>query len=345
MKSIPKYSVLLFLLLLIVSCGKDEKVEPVQNDPITVSVSEVVDIRTETIIEVPAVLKAKRSALLSFLQGGYLQSAPFGMGDVVDKGDTLAYLDTRALEAAYKQAVAGLAKANRDFQRLDKLRSDGSVSSADYDNAGTALGVAEAAFDAAEFALDHGFIIAPFSGKIAARLYEPGQNIPPGAPVYQIVDAANLEVTAGIAAKFIGLIGTGNKVEIALPYSDKPTAQGEVTGISSAGNLFQGTIPVNIECRNPGRLIPGMSVNLKIHAGEKIKKLIIPAQALRVTSEGETFCYKYRPDAGDVVKTPLTAGTPLTEGIEVLSGLSAGDLVVVSGVEKIRDGDRVKVIH
>lgn len=337
-----KYYSLLSLLTLAVLLSCAQKTPETKSpQPETVAVEPVRLMPVSTVIEVPATLEAKNSALLSFLQGGYLQTAAYDIGDKVQKGDTLASLDTRALEADFMRAQAGLEKARRDFQRAQNLLDGESIAKSSYDDAKTGMQLAEAAFQAASFAYEHGRILAPFSGKIAARLYEPGQIIPPGTPVYQIVDARQLKMTVGIAAKFASLVDEYAQAYITLPNSDMIPMPAKITGLPAAGNLLEGIVPVKIECPNPNHWLPGITVRVKIVTQARTEKLMIPAKALRVTSEGETFCYRYRPDTQDVVKTPVQAGSPNEQGIEIFSGLKSGDQVVTEGVERVRDGEVV----
>ena len=339
-----KYYSLLFLLALtiLVSCAqKTPETKP--PEPEIVGVERVRLMPVSTVIEVPGTLEARHSAMLAFLQGGYLQTAAYDLGDPVQKSDTLASLDTRALEADFMLAQAGLEKARRDFQRAQNLLDGESIAQSAYDDARTGLQSAEAVYQTASFALEHGHIIAPFSGKIAARLFEPGQIIPPGTPVYQLVDARKLKMTVGVAAKYVSLVDKYAQAYITLPNSDMIPMPAKITGLPAAGNLLDGVVPVKIECANPHGWLPGITVWVEIRTQSRSEKLMIPAKALRVTSEGETFCYRYRPDSQDVVKTPVQAGSPSEQGIEIFSGLANGDLVVTEGVERVRDGDKVTV--
>jgi len=330
----------LIIPLILLSCAQKTP-ETKSPKPEIVGVEQVRSMPVSTIIEVPGTLEARHSALLSFLQGGYLRSAAYDIGGTVQKGDTLASLDTRALEAAHSQALAGLEKARRDLQRAQNLLEGESIAQSTYDDAKTGLQSAEAVYQAAAFALEHGHILAPFSGKIAARLFEPGQIIPPGIPVYQLVNARQLKLTVGVAAKYVSLVDEHAQAYITLPNSDMIPMPAKITGLPAAGNLLEGVVPVKIECPNPHNWLPGVSVRVKIVTQARTEKLIIPPAALRVTSEGETFCYRYRPDSQDVVKTPVQAGSPSEQGIEIFSGLASGDLVVTEGVERVRDGDKV----
>ncbi len=330
-------------ILLFACVGKND--ENMSDDLLNVRVSQVRLVEAPHIIRTTAVLEAIRSVSLSFLQWGYLESASYDLGDFVNKGDTLASLDLRPLQAEYKRAVASLAKARRDFERLKSLNSTETVSQSKLDDAETVLGMAEAAFESAEFALEHGQIIAPFSGYIAGKFYQPEQNIAPGQPVYNLIDRDSLKIIAGIASEKVRFLQVGDKVKITPSAANDASVIGKVTGLPAAGNLYQGTMPLKIELRNPGDWLPGMSVEIEIITTSKATKIVIPAQAVCITSEGEAYCYKYRPKMGDVVKIPLEVGLPvLDSGLEVLAGINPGEFVVIEGIEKVRDGDKVNVL-
>ena len=286
-------------------------------------------------------LKSKRSTTLAFLQGGHLDEAAYDMGDFANKGDTLAKLDVRALQADFDRAQAGMEKAERDFQRAKELSKNEAIPYETLQNAETGLKSAEAILSAAKFALDHGYIIAPFSGKITGRYLEPGVIAPPGVPVYGLVDLKYLKASVGISESQIHMISNGDKAEISLMVSQEIITAGKVTALPSSVDPAAGIFPVTIECRNPGNWFPGMAVKTKITSSMVKHQLMIPAEGVLVSSEGEAYCYKYRSEKGDVIKTDISLGELSDDKIELLSGLSEGDRIVVKGVNKIRDGEKV----
>ena len=335
-------AILIISIVMISGCSKkDEKVSPQEKAPVKVVLDTIKVQDFYPHVQSVGIIESKHSTVLAFLQGGYLLFAGYDMGDYVNKGDTLAALDIRALQADLDRAEAALSKAKRDYVRAKELCESEVVPNETLENAETGLKSAEAMYSAAQFALDHGHIVAPFSGNITDRFMEPGVIVPPGAPVYGLVDLKYLETSAGISESMINLIKTGDKAKISLMAGSESKVMGKVTATPSAGDPTAGILPVKIEFRNPGDWYPGMAVRVDIASGILEKRTMIPAEGVLVSSEGEAYCYKYRPETGEVVKTDIQLGQPYGNMIELISGLNPGDRIVVKGVNKIRDGEKV----
>ena len=329
--------------LLNLNCGNDNNIEPPAPKPAQITIGKVEILHLTRQIEAPAALQAKHRAVLSFLQGGYVKSAGCQMGDDVQKGDILAALDNRALQAEFARAQAAYDKAQRDYDRTQALHKSGSLPVEKFNDAETGLALAEAALNAAQFALDHGIITAPFDGSITERFIEAGQIVPPGAPVYQLVNADTLQMTVGLPERYIATIRIGDPAEIALLIQPERKIPGEVTALPSSGDFYKGIMPVEVECVNSHGWLPGMAVKVKIFAGEPEAILTIPPEAVKITSDGEACCYRFRPHKGDVIKTTIYLGKPVEDKLEILSGIEQGALVVCGGIDRVRDGDLVTV--
>ncbi|NQS97823.1 MAG: efflux RND transporter periplasmic adaptor subunit [candidate division Zixibacteria bacterium] len=331
--------------ILIAGCGSEDNIEPPPPEPAKITVGKVEIQNLTRKIEAPAAIQAKHRAALSFLQGGYVESADYQMGDEVHKGDTLATLDNRALQAEFDRAQAACFKAKRDCDRAKSLHQSGSLPMEKFNDAQTGLALAEAALNAAQFALDHGIITAPFDGSVTERFIEAGQIVPPGAPVYQLVNADTLQMTVGVPERYIAAIRIGDPAEIALLTQPERIIPGEVTALPSSGDFYKGIMPVEVECVNSPGWLPGMAVKVKIFAGEPEAILTIPPEAVKITSDGEASCYRFRPHKGDVIKTTIYLGKPVEDKLEILSGIEKGALVVCGGIDRVRDGDLVTVVN
>ncbi len=328
---------------LIAACGGGNNPQPPPSELVKVTVRPVESRAVKVNISAASTLKATREAALSFLQGGYVETAGYEMGDRVEAGDTLAALDAAALKANLKKAESALQKARRDYAKALRLQGAEVVPTGTLEDAETARSLAEADYNAAEFALQHGYITAPFSGSVAARFIEPGQIVGPGTPVYKLVQIDRLEITLGIAQRETKALRLGDRAEISLFDGDGTIVRGKVTALPSSGEMTLGLLPVKLEFANPGGWLPGMAVKAVITAGAPRRILAISADAVRVASDGQAYYYRFRPETGDVVKVPLQLGKPSGGYIELISGAGEGDLAVCGGVDRVRDGDNVTV--
>ena len=332
------------VLILSNGCQKSEEEISASSEAINVTLGQVELREINRQFQAAATLEAKHQATLAFLQGGYVQSADYQMGDYAAKGDTLAALDTRALQADYIQAEAIWGKAEIDYRRAQELYKTSSIPLEKLDEAETRLAMTEAAMKAASFALEHGYITAPFNGVIVERYIEAGQIAAPGQPVYHLLQHDMLKMTVGIAERFISYISEGDVAEIRLIADSSEVAWGKVTALPPAAEAYKGVMPVRVECLNPGDWRPWMAVRVILHSSVPQRILTIPAEAVRVTSEDQAYCYRYRAQTEDVVKTILYLGAPVGGRLEVISGIDQGSMVVCGGIGKVRDGDSVVVI-
>lgn len=344
MKTKSLLTLVLLISIILSGCNKAPETAAVKA-PVKVTLSEIKEVSLTKEIASSALLEAHKSVILSFLQGGYLLNADYDMGDIVNKGDTLASLDTEALKADFLRAEAGLEKAERDYKRALQLFRSEVIPEYQYKDAETGMKTAEAVYQAAKFVLEHGYITAPFSGRITERLAEAGQIAGPGTPIYHLVDDRILELTLGISERDIGLIKKGDSVFINLIAKPSETAKGKITGRPSAGLMTKGVIPVKAQCANPGGWLPGMAVKAVIKAGKADTVTAIPAESVQVSSDGQAYCFRYQAETGQAVKTMIDIGGVIDGLVIVEDGIGIGELVVLQGINRMRDGGQVEVVN
>lgn len=260
-------------------------------------------------------------------------------GDQVQRGQILARLDARDVLARREQALAGraaseaaLLEARNHANRIRGLYADSAAPRAQLDQAEAALARAEAGkrqADAAEQEVlvmgDDATIRAPFAGTITRRLLDPGAFAAPGQPLLAIEDAAMLRLAVTAPPTMAGRVRRGQRLSGTI--ENRPI-EAVVEGVvpASVGSL----VTVNAVIRNDRReWFPGSVATLHLPLGER-RTVLVPRAA--VVQEGDLTGIRVRRGSGSELRW-VRLGPGLGERVEVVSGLAAGDSILVPGGE------------
>lgn len=189
-------------------------------------------------------------------------------------------------------------------------------------------------------------IEAPFDGVVSRRRVDPGDAAIPGQPAFQVADTANIWITALIDDIDVAKVREGQSVQIMLPSYLGRSLAGTVTHINATAtprtDLGTGgkVVRTRIELtEGAGPLRPGMEVDVSAQSVIARGVLLIPADAV---IEDESGRFVLRVEGERVRRTEVVIGANNYVRAQVLSGLSAGDEVVVDGKDTVADGDRVR---
>ena len=240
-----------------------------------------------------------------------------------------------------------MAKLSLDRQR--DLRASGAVSQSDYDSAESEFRQAAAAVDDARAHIARKTITAPFDGLIGIRQVDLGQYLDVGAPIVPLQSTDPIYVNFSLPQENLGQIAVGKKLRVKANGIAGNQFEGEITAIDSRFDestrniVIQGTVG-NAE----NRLRPGMFVNVEVLQPEQ-DAVSIPATSISYAPYGDSVFIvkdKQGPDGKpgkealqQFVKTGATRG----DQVSIISGVKAGDVVVSSGVFKLRSGIAVQV--
>ncbi|MGD9496029.1 MAG: efflux RND transporter periplasmic adaptor subunit [Armatimonadota bacterium] len=187
---------------------------------------------------------------------------------------------------------------------------------------------------------------APFDGVVSRRYIDPGDPALPGQPAFQVADTTEVWVTALIDDIDVAKVHEGQPVRIALPSYLGRFIPGRIAQIAATATprteMGTGGRVVRTRIELPegrGPLRPGMEVDVTAEAVVARGVLLIPADAVM---EDESGRWVYRVEDGRIRRTPVEVGANNYVQSQIISGLSAGDVVVVNGKETVGDGDRVR---
>ena len=292
------------------------------------------------------IVHANTTVDVAFEVAGKVANVGPDEGQSVRAGETIASLDPAAYRLTVEQTTAGADRAARDRDRNRPLLAAGSISPADMDHLETAARETAAAADLAKKRLADTRLTAPLSGIIARRSIEVGATVAPGQPAYTIVALDPMRVRVGVPESDIGRISEGNAATVRIPALDT-SFTGRVTLIGVAADPQTRSYTVEVSVPNPARrLRDGMVAEGTITTKATTSAIVVPASAVAhdPTVSGSTIVYVVDRDAARVHARRVVTGAARGDSIEIASGLTETDRVVVAGQQRLREGAAVKLL-
>jgi HlyD family secretion protein len=239
-----------------------------------------------------------------------------------------------ALEAQAVQADLNLALAENPVEQVD------------FDMADLGIRQAEAAVEQARLQVDYATVRAPFDGIVSELYIVPGSMVGPTVPVASVI-SAELEVPADVAEDQIAQISPGQNAALAISAYPGQSFPALVTSVSPAADANTHTFVVKVTPASGEQdagttLRSGMYANVSILANERSQVLLIPRRALTQVDGQDTV---YVVVEGRAEPRSVAVGLSDQDRIEITSGLSAGEQVVVAGMSNLTSGAPVKVVE
>lgn len=265
----------------------------------------------------------------------------FREGQQVRQGDVLVEFDSEQVRASLAEAQAALDESRSQFKRSRELFTTKALSESQLDQIQATLGANEARVAGARSQLNDTIIRAPFAGRVGLRQVSLGGFVSPGTVITTLDDTSIIKVDFSVPEVFLSNVSEGLNIQAGT--SAYPGAQfvGRVLSIDNRLDPVSRAIMVRAEIVNrDGRLKPGMFMTVKM-ARPEAPALLIPEQAL-VPEGGRKFVFVVREDKA--VKVEVQIGRRRPGQVEILDGLVAGDMVIVEGTQKARDGGPVRAL-
>ncbi|MGE5256191.1 MAG: efflux RND transporter periplasmic adaptor subunit [Hyphomicrobiales bacterium] len=284
------------------------------------------------------------------LTGKVVQIA-FTPGTMVKAGDLLVKQDTSSEEAQLRSAEAAAALAKLNVERLGKLLVERTIAQSQFDNAEATYKQAIAQADNIRASIAKKTIRAPFSGRLGIRLVNLGQVLNEGEAIVSLQSLDPIYVDFSLPQQQLPKLQTGFAVRVTTDALPGEVVKGNITAINPQVDAATRNIRIQATVANPQEhLRPGMYVNVAVVLPEREKVLAIPATAVLYAPYSDSvFIVEDNPDpaSGGTVKVVRQQFTQLGEKhgdfVAVRSGLKEGDVVVSTGVFKLRNGQTVSV--
>ncbi|MDR0640209.1 MAG: efflux RND transporter periplasmic adaptor subunit [Holosporales bacterium] len=293
------------------------------------------------------VLKANAEVVIkSELQTGKIIEIAFDEGAEVTKGQVLIKFEEGYYKSERDKAEADYMLRKCEFERVEKLFKQKVGAQKTYDEALAAMKSAKAQLDTASFQLSKTVIKAPFDGTIGIMKgsVSPGNIIQQQADLVYLVDNSVVKVEFMVPVKYIEDIAVGQNVEITVDAFGDRVFTGVVDAIDSEVDVRNHSIMVRAVIQNKsGALKHGMFASVKLVTGEKSNVVLVDEDAL--DREGSIEFVWVIDDKGRAYRKRVLSGAKDTNGVEILAGLKAGEIVVVTGQLKLTDGAKAKILN
>jgi len=288
--------------------------------------------------EVVGTVRAKLQATLEAKLSGRIASLPVNLGDHVEAGDLVARLDTAESQARLEQAEASLQQAMQDWKRISTLFEQQAATRAEYDGAQSRYLQAKAVAAEAKAMESYARVVAPFDGVVTKKWADVGDLAAPGKPLISMEDPSALQLEAAVPLAIADHVQRGMTLSVRVDgMSD--ALSGLVSEIAPGADPLTRTLQVKIDLLPQVGLKAGQFARLLVPIGEN-DTLRIPAAAVVQRGQMEIVFVLAGPHAQlRLVKTGKRSG----DETEILSGLDAGDVVVVAGADQLTDGQAVDV--
>jgi membrane fusion protein (multidrug efflux system) len=285
-------------------------------------------------------LQAESSVLVRSEVPGIIESVELTEGAEVAKGDVLFRLRDREEAARLREAEAEFALAREDYERTAALESRNAAAAAQVDRVRANLEMARARADLRRVELDRKQILAPFAGRVGARLVSPGARIKADDGLVRLDAMDPLALVFTIPEGVLPLARIGAEFELEVAAFPERRWPGEIRFIAPNVDSASRRILIKGRVPNPDRtLLPGMFARVRATLGER-DALLLPEEALVADAAG---AFVWRIGADDKAeRVTIEIGTREPGRVEVRAGLAAGDRVVVAGTHKVRAGSAVK---
>lgn len=291
-------------------------------------------------------VRLRRETPLAFVEAGRIASLGVREGDEVVAGARLAVLDRVAIDSAVAAAEAERSRAAAELQRQQRLKEKGWVAQARVDAAAASARAAEAEVAARRFAQQFAEIRAPSAGIILQRLAEPGETLAAGTPVLVLGERRYGHVLrVGVSAADVSGLAVGQVADILFRDGAAAGMRGTVIEIAARADQRTGTFQVEFALPEGAQLRSGMIAEARWRAvGGFADPLRVPATALFSARAGEGFVWRFDPSSGRVTAALVALGPTDDRGTVIRSGIAAGDRIVVAGVDRLIEGQRVKAV-
>ncbi len=270
-------------------------------------------------------------------------------GQKVSKGQLLASIDDGGLSSQLAQLRTQEALAKTTFERQKRLWEQNIGSEIQYLQAKTQYESQQSAIKQLESQVGKSSIRAPFSGIVDDVIKDQGTVVSPGpgSEVFRIVNLSNMYVEVEVPESHLANVTAGKSVEVYFPVLGN-TVQ---TKIRQTGNFINpGNRSFSVEIPVPnkdGKVKPNLTAVAKINDYTNNEAILIPQSVVSENATGEQYVYLTKENGSDnemiSKKSIIELGKTQGDFVEVLSGLSAGENIIVEGARSVRDNQLVKV--
>lgn len=335
-----------WLLLSLSACrsssDKQQTATPPAEATIPVVVSRVKDSQENSPLVLSGSAEAETTVNLGFMVSGKLNRVPIQEGQPIRAGQLIASIEPTDYQLGVTIANANVARVQDEYNRLAILKERGSVTPSDYEKVVTGLEEVKARQQLAEKNLNETKLYSPITGIVARKGANPGEIVPQGQPLFQIADLQPIKIRVSVPESEVGLLRLGQSAQITIPALNQ-TLTGKISLIGAVADPTTRAYSVKIDLPNPTLQIrPGMIADATLPSTHPKKVLMLPGNAVLRDDDQSTYVYVADPEKKQAFRRKVTVGQVFASDIEITSGLTANDLVITGGQQKLQDGSSIQ---
>jgi len=337
------------------ACGGGEKAgDAAAPAPVNASVAKAESRELPQRIELSGTVEAGKSAMVSSRVMAAVVAVPVKEGDLVARGQLLVEIDPQTAKGqesqargALAQAKAGFALAERNWQRFQALQKSGSASELEadmarmqYEQAKGAVEQATGAVEAASSVARESRVVAPFAGRVARKMVDPGDLAAPGRPLVVVESTAGRRLVLSVpeSVAVASKLKTGALLPVSLDAMPGATLTGRVVEMSAGADPASHSFTARVEIE--GAQVPtGVTGRASVETGRRTA-VVVPASS--VLAQGGMSLVVVKDEKGKARTRAVTLGSRDGDVVEVLSGLKGGEDVLVGLSPAPADGAEVR---
>jgi membrane fusion protein (multidrug efflux system) len=311
----------------------------------TITTSPVASDSWETALTAVGSLNAVQGVIVSAELAGKVANISFEAGTTVKKGDILLRQDTSSEEAQLPGALSQVNLNRANQKRADKLFADGIISQSDHDTAVSNTAQAQAQADNIRATIAKKTVRAPFGGRLGIRQANLGQILREGDPIVTLQALDPIFADFSLPQQQLAQVQIGQTVRVTSDAMPGETIQGRISAISPQVDADTRNIKVEATLSNRGeKLRPGMYANIAIGLPVRQKVLSIPSTAVLYAPYRDSVFVVDAGKTGKVLRQQFVRlGATRGDFVAVTDGLKEGEIVVSTGVFKLRNGQAVVI--
>jgi membrane fusion protein (multidrug efflux system) len=324
---------------------------PMVMPPTTVSSVTVQEDDWAPMLSAVGSISPVQGAIVAAELGGVVSDIKFENGGSAKKGDVLMRLDTSSEEALLRSAEAEADLARTDLERTRGLASQKVISKSEFDAADSKFRRLTAVVDQMRSNIRKKTIVAPFDGQLGIRQVNVGQMINPGQQVVPLTSLDPVFADFALPQQYIGQLIPGLEVQVTTDALPGRVFNGKLTAINSMVDSSTRNISLQATLESPDHALrPGMFAKAEVTLPEKHKTLVVPGSAISYAPFGDSvFVIDKKKDEktgkeSQVIRQQFVrVGEARGDFVAITQGLKAGDMIVSTGVFKLRNGMTVTI--
>lgn len=327
-------------VILLASCGGEKKTDEAkvaQQEQLTKVKIETVSVQdVDQIGEFTATVEAQVKNNIAPQTPFRIKKIYVEVGDHVKEGQLLAKMDATNLQ----QARIQLNNQETEFKRVDELYKVGGTSKSSWDAQYTALEVARTAY---HNLVENTQLMSPIGGIITARNYDSGDMYNGGTPIFTVEKIRPVKLMVNVSESLFTKVKKGHEVDVRFDVYGEEVFKGKVSLVYPTIDPSTRTFPVEIMIQNNDeRVRPGMFARVTMTFGS-LRRVVAPDRAIvKQAGAGNRYIYVYHED-GKVSYHKVEIGRRFDNKYEVISGVSDGDQVVITGQSRLTNGMEVEI--